>query len=393
MKYPYSRPYITQADIEELAKVLKCQSLTQGPIVNELETKLADVLGAKYAVTCNSGTAALHIAYAGLGLGPDAGLITTAMTFLATANAAVMCGAPVGFADVDASTGNVTLGTIQAAVEKASFPVRVISVVHLGGHCCDLPAINEYATSIGAKLVEDACHAPLARYVDKNGKLFSVGSCAHSTASTFSFHAIKHVTTGEGGAILTNDEGLAERARLFRSHGITRDVSKMDDVDDAGSPWYYEMHQLGYNYRLSDINCALSLNQVLRLAANIQRRQQIAELYTACLGGLDMIRLPEIFLANGATNAWHLFAPAFNFECIGKPRKQVMTELAELGVGTQVHYIPLYRQPYYRQDFSTGRFDGSETYYKSTLSLPMYYGLTDEDIETISAIVRSVIAD
>ena len=392
MKYPYSRPYITQADIEELAKVLKCQSLTQGPIVNELETKLADVLGAKYAVTCNSGTAALHIAYAGLGLGPDAGLITTAMTFLATANAAVMCGAPVGFADVDASTGNVTLGTIQAAVEKASFPVRVISVVHLGGHCCDLPAINEYATSIGAKLVEDACHAPLARYVDKNGKLFSVGSCTHSTASTFSFHAIKHVTTGEGGAILTNDEGLAERARLFRSHGITRDVSKMDDVDDAGSPWYYEMHQLGYNYRLSDINCALSLNQVLRLAANIQRRQQIAELYTACLGGLDMIRLPEIFLANGATNAWHLFAPAFNFECIGKPRKQVMTELAELGVGTQVHYIPLYRQPYYRQDFSTGRFDGSETYYKSTLSLPMYYGLTDEDIETISAIVRSVIA-
>ena len=391
MKYPYSRPHITQADIEELVKVLKCQSLTQGPIVNELETKLADVLGAKYAVTCNSGTAALHIAYAGLGLGPDAGLITTAMTFLATANAAVMCGAPVGFADVDASTGNVTLGTIQAAVEKASFPVRVISVVHLGGHCCDLPAINEYATSIGAKLVEDACHAPLARYVDKNGKLFSVGSCAHSTASTFSFHAIKHVTTGEGGAILTNDEGLAERARLFRSHGITRDVLKMDDVDDAGSPWYYEMHQLGYNYRLSEINCALCLNQVSRLTANIQRRQQIAELYTACLGDLDIMRLPETSLANGAIHAWHLFAPRFDFDRIGKPRKQVMAELAELGVGTQVHYIPLYRQPYYRQDLFTGMFDGSETYYKSTLSLPMYYGLTDKDIQTISAFVRSVI--
>jgi len=392
MQFPYARPEIESADREAVLSVLEGYSYAQGPIIEKLESKLQRLFSVKHAVVCNSGTAALHMVYNGIGLGQNAGLITSSVTFLATANAAHMCDAPVGFADVDPLTGNVTVETLRAAVNAATFDVKAIAVVHLGGRPCDITAIKDYSDSIGVCLIEDACHAPMAQYTNSSGERFSVGSCAHSNAATLSFHAIKHMTTGEGGVVLTNDDELAERARLFRSHGITRDVSKMDDVDDAGSPWYYEMHQLGYNYRLSDINCALCLNQVLRLAANIQRRQQIAELYTAYLCDLDIMRLPETFLANGATHAWHLFAPAFDFNCIGKPRKQVMAELAELGVGTQVHYIPLYRQPYYRQDFSTGMFHGSETYYKSTLSLPMYSGLTDEDIETISAIVRSVIA-
>ena len=390
MQFPYARPKIESADREAVLSVLNGYSFAQGPVIEQLESKLQRLFSVKHAVVCNSGTAALHMAYNGIGLGQNTGLITSSVTFLATANAARMCDAPVSFADVDPLTGNVTVETLKAAVNVATFDVKAITVVHLGGGPCDITAIKDYADSIGAYLIEDACHAPMAQYTNSSGEQFSVGSCAHSHAATLSFHAIKHMTTGEGGVLLTNDDELAERARLFRSHGITRDVSKMDDVDDAGSPWYYEMHQLGYNYRLSDINCALCLNQVSRLAANIQRRQQIAELYTAFLGDLDIMRLPEITLANGATHAWHLFAPAFDFDRIGKPRKQVMAELADLGVGTQVHYIPLYRQPYYRQDFSTGMFDGSETYYKSTLSLPMYYGLTDKDIETISAFVRSV---
>jgi dTDP-4-amino-4,6-dideoxygalactose transaminase len=391
MRFHYSCPNLTEADVAEVVSVLGQQYLSQGPIVGQLETKLRRLFSVKHAVVCNSGTAALHMTYDGIGLGPRAGLITSSVTFLATANAARFCDAPVGFADVDSLTGNVTVDTLKTAVNAAKFDVKAIAAVHLGGRPCDITEIKDYADSIGAYLIEDACHAPMAQYKNNSGEQFSVGSCVHSHAATLSFHAIKHMTTGEGGVLLTNDDELAERARLFRSHGITRDVLKMDDVDDAGSPWYYEMHQLGYNYRLSEINCALCLNQVTRLSANIRRRQEIAKLYHSFLGDLDALHLPEITPSNGTIHAWHLFAPAFDFDHIGKSRKQVMAELADKGIGTQVHYIPLYRQPYYRQDYSTGMFDGSEAYYKSTLSIPMYYGLTDMDVETISAGVRSVI--
>ena len=391
MKFHYSRPNLTEADVAEVLSVLGQQYLSQGPIVEQLEAKLRGLFSVKNAIVCNSGTAALHMAYDGIGLGPSAGLITSSVTFVATSNAARFCDAPVGFADVDPLTGNVTVETLKAAVNAAKFDVKAIAVVHLGGRPCDIAAIKDYADSIGACLIEDACHAPMAQYKNKTGELFSVGSCVHSNAATLSFHAIKHMTTGEGGVLLTNDDELAERARRFRSHGITRDAAEMVNLEDAGSPWYYEMHQLGYNYRLSEINCALCLNQATRLSANIQRRQEIAKLYHSFLGDLDVLHLPDIAPSNGTTHAWHLFAPAFDFDRIGKSRKQVMAELADKSIGTQVHYIPLYRQPYYREDYSTGVFDGAETYYRKTLSIPMYYGLRDKDVATISAGVRSVI--
>ena len=391
LNFHYSRPDLSEEDISEVVRVLEQQFLTQGPIVEKLEEKLQKLFSIKHAVVCNSGTAALHMAYSGLGLGPNAGLITSSVTFLATANAACMCDAPVGFADVEPLTGNVTVDTLKTAVNAAKFDVKAIAVIHLGGRPCDITAIKDYADTIGAYLIEDACHAPMAQYKNNSGEQFSVGSCAHSHAATLSFHAIKHMTTGEGGVLLTNDDALAQKAKLFRSHGITRDASEMVNSKDAQSPWYYEMHQLGYNYRLSEINCALCLNQVKRLSANIHRRQEIAKLYHSFLGDLDALHLPEISASNGATHAWHLFAPAFEFDQIGKSRKQVMADLAEKGIGTQVHYIPLYRQPYYSEDYSTGVFDGAETYYRKTLSIPMYYGLTDMDVETISAGVRSVV--
>jgi dTDP-4-amino-4,6-dideoxygalactose transaminase len=391
MRFHYSRPFLLKEDLSEVISVLEQNFLSQGPVVDRLESALRKLFSIEHAVVCNSGTAALHMAYQGLGLGPNAGLITSSVTFLATANAATFCDAPVGFADVDPVTGNMTVETLRAAVERSDFRVRAIAVVHLGGRPCDLVGIREYADSIDAIVIEDACHAPAARYSNLLGENFTIGSCAHSHAATFSLHAIKHLTAGEGGVLLTNDNELAKEARLFRSHGITRDVLEMVNSEEAGAPWYYEMHKPGYNFRLSEINCALCLNQVPRLAANIKRRQEIATMYRSFLAGLEAVHLPEVTPFNGAMHAWHLFAPAFDFELIGKSRKQVMSELAAQGVGTQVHYIPLYRQPYYRQDFSTGIFDGAEAYYKKTLSIPMYYGLDDKDIETISDRICAVV--
>ena len=391
MKFRYSRPYLTEADIAEVASVLRQPTLSQGPISEQLESELQRLFSVKHAVVCNSGTAALHLAYNAIGLGPKAGLITSSITFLATANAAKFCDAPVGFADVDPSTGNVTVETLEAAVNAVDFEVKAIAVLHLGGRPCEIAEIKEYANAIGASVIEDACHAPAAKYVNGCGEHLLVGSCAHSKAATLSFHAIKHITSGEGGVLLTNCDEMAKQARLFRSHGVTRNVAEMKSAEDADAPWYYEMHQLGYNYRLSEINCALCLSQVPRLIKNIERRQKIAELYHSHLGDLAAVRLPDIELPNGAMHAWHLFAPAFDFDQIGKTRKQIMVELAGHGIGTQVHYIPLYRHPYYRKGYSAMNFQGAETYYKMTLSIPMYYGLSDEDIEEISTCIRSVL--
>lgn len=390
MQYPYSRPHLSDDDISEVMSVLQGQFLTQGPVVLRLEDALQNLFAVRHAIICNSGTAALHMAYVGLGLGPDAGLITSAVTFLATANAARMCNAPAGLADVDPVTGNVTLDTIKAAVEAASFEVRAIAVVHLGGRPCEMIAISEYAKSIGASLVEDACHAPLAKYTDTAGASFTVGSCVHSDAATLSFHAIKHITAGEGGVLLTNSDALAKQARLFRSHGMVRDPSELKNQENAGAPWYYEMHELGYNYRLSEVSCALALNQVSRLAKNNWRRQEIAALYHQHLGGMDSIKLPEFISPENGSHAWHLFSPRFDFDAIGKPRKEIMLALADQGIGSQVHYIPLYRQPYYQSN-SSNVFSGAEEYYRQTLSLPMYYGLDNYDIEKISQIIGSVV--
>lgn len=392
MRYPYSRPHLCESDRSAVMEVLNGQFLTQGPFIAKLESELERLFTVKHAVVCNSGTAALHMAYNGLGLCPDAGLITSSITFLATATAAVMCNAPVGFADVDPVTGNVTLETIMAATEAAAFPVRVISVVHLGGRPCeDIVKIHQFAMSIGAVVVEDACHAPLARYSDSSGNLFSIGCCDHSIAATLSFHAIKHITTGEGGVLLTNDDSLAASARLFRSHGIIRDVNKPDGGPSGGRPWYYEMHDLGYNYRLSELNCALALNQINRLEDNIARRQCIAELYHQQLSSLGNIKLPAIPNYKFGTHAWHLFAPAFDFAAIGKSRTEVMNELASSGIGSQVHYIPLYRQPFFGDEKCLNIYHGAEEYYKNTLSLPIYYGLSDDDIDIIARSIYSVI--
>ena len=390
MQYPYSRQLITEDDACRVLEALNRTMITQGALVEDFENALASTLGAKFAIVCNSGTAALHMVYSSLGLGPKAGLITSSITFLATANAARMCGAPVGFADVDPTTGNATLAGIRAAVEAANFPVKAIAVVHLGGRPCAMPEIKSYADSIGAVVVEDACHAPLAKYTDLDGHVYTVGSCAHSVAATLSFHAIKHITTGEGGVVLTNDKELANAAKLFRSHGIVRNKEEIKNQEEAGNPWYYEMLNLGYNYRLSDINCALGLSQLSRLEKNIQRRNAIAVEYHKHLTNLGCVNLPHLLNDNEGRHAWHLFSPRFDFPAIGLSRQDLMRKLAYHGVGSQVHYIPLYRHPYYAAEYDSEEFFGAEAYYKSTLSLPIYIGLTDDDVEKIGTILCAV---
>ena len=390
MQYPYSRQMITQQDIDSVVEALHSRLITQGSYVTEFESKLSALLGAQQVVVCNSGTAALHMLYHGIGLSATSGLITSAVTFAATANAARMCGAPVGFADVDPITGLVTLETIKAAVEMASFPVGAIALVHLGGRPCDITRIKAYADSIGAVLVEDACHAPLARYSDDEGVLHAVGKCAHSAAATFSFHAIKHITTGEGGAVVTNDEELAQRLRRFRSHGVTRCAELLVKRDEAKNPWYYEVQELGFNYRLSDLNCALGVSQLDRLEASNRHRQTLAESYHAHLSDCDLITLPKLIPLDEGCHAWHLFAPKFDFVGANLSRAQFADTLAKHGVGTQVHYIPLYMHPYYDGYGSAVDFPGAESFYQSTLSLPIYHGLMEEDIHVISSKVKAV---
>ena len=390
MKYPYSRPFLSLSDKNKILSILDSQYLTQGPIVEEFEKKLSTLFSVKHAISCNSGTSALHMLYAGLGVGPNAGIITTPITFLATANAARFCNAPIAFSDVDPITGNITLESIKKTIKKVSFKVKAISVVHLGGRPCEMIKIKEYTDNIGVYLVEDACHAPLARYSDKDGVFYKVGSCNHSIAATLSFHAIKHVTTGEGGVVLTNNDELANFAKKFRSHGVTKNINLMKNKDEKFNPWYYEMSKIGYNYRLSDINCAIGLSQLKNLKKNLERRNELAKIYHKHLSEVEGIVLPSLIDKKDGFHAWHLFALKIDFEKLFLDRKSLIFKLREHGIGTQVHYIPLYKQPYYKRFKCNFCYDGSEKYYSKTISIPMYFGLRNSDIKKISKVLKNI---
>ncbi len=387
LRYPYARPGVSEADIQAVANSLTGQFLTQGPQLEAFERELCNIFGARHAVVCNSGTAALHLVYMALDLGPERGLLTSPVTFLATANAARMCGASVIFADVDPATGNVTPDTLTAALDSAEQPVDVATVIHLGGRPCDMAGIREVTKTHGAALVEDACHAPLAEYRTAEGKVCRVGACDHSDVAVFSFHAIKHIAMGEGGAVLTNDKAIAESARTLRNHGMVRAADRWRSAPESGAPWYYEMHELGWNYRACEMQCALGFSQLARLEEGMVRRREIAAIYDKALSGLNHVSLPS----PDEGHAWHLYPIAIDFDAVGKTRGEVMRSLAAQGIGTQVHYIPLYRQPFYAGSDPAG-FPGAEYYYARSLSIPMYPGLSDDDVAEISAAVRQVVS-
>jgi len=389
IKYPYSKPNITKSDITEVNSVLKDGYLTQGKKLQKFEFQLKNVFKSKNAIVCNSGTAALHLLYNALGLGPEEGLLTSPITFLATANAARMCNAPVIFADTDSRTGLLTPETIENALINSKHKIKVITVVHLGGKVCDLEGIAKIAKKYNCYLVEDACHAPGPMYFNNGKKEIINNNCKHSIACTYSFHAIKHIAMGEGGCVTTNNDYIAKIIREKRSHGIKKLKKDMKFLPEKNAKWYYEIHELGWNYRADELTCALGLSQLKRLEINIKKRKKLVEIYISLLKCNKYITLP-LKSYNNYSNIWHLFSIGIDFKRLGKSRGRVMDELEKLGIGSQVHYIPLFLQPYYRNKKQM-ILPGAMKYYENTLSIPLYTELNKKDIIYISSKVNDVI--
>ncbi len=388
---PYGRQQIDEADIDAVADVLRSDFLTTGPAVERFEAQLAQRVGAQFAVSCNSATAGLHLACLALGLRAGDAAIVPSVTFLATANAVRMTGAEAIFADVDPDNGLMTPASLEAALERADaagLKVKAVLPVHLAGQCPDMAAIAEIARARGAAVVEDACHAIGTYHACPNGSAAPVGSCRLSDIAVFSFHPVKTIACGEGGAATTNDPVLAKRMALFRSHGMTRDAAEFRNRDlgfDAhgdANPWYYEMAEIGWNYRLSDIHAALAGSQLQKLDHFIEERRSLAQRYDDILAPLGRLAAP-IRRSRGCLPAWHLYVVLIDFEALGVARADLMAELKSSGIGTQVHYIPVHRQPYYRDRAPGLVLRGAEDYYRRALSLPLFVGMTPADIRRV----------
>lgn len=393
---PYGRQTIEDDDVQAVVRALGSDYLTTGPEVARFEKALADTAGVEHAVSCNSATAGLHMAAMALELGSDDFVVVPSMTFLATANGPQYTGANVVFADVDADTGLMTEAGLREAISRSPKPPRAIFPVHLNGHQVDMRMVAEVAGQIGAAVVEDACHALGGTQPGVSGRNVPTGSCDWSDMTIFSFHPVKTIAMGEGGAVTTRDAGLAERLALARSHGMTRlpDAFQLRDLafdaDGTVNPWFYEMHGIGYNYRSPDINCALGTSQLGKLGRFLARRQAIADRYDALLSSLSPMLKP-VPRSSFGTSGWHLYPVLIDFDALGLSRRQVMQALRERGVGTQVHYIPVHRQPYYRDLSPNLSLPGADQYYGRVLSLPLYPALTDDDVDYVVHSITAVL--
>jgi len=387
---PYGRHWIDEDDIQAVTEVLRSDRVTQGPKIEEFERKLSDYCDAKYAVAVSSGTAALHIAClaAGINLGDE--VITSPNTFVASANCAVYCGARPVFADITPDTYNVSPQEIE---KKITMRTKAVIPVHFAGQSCDMEIIQQIVSAAEKKyghkicIIEDACHALGSLYKDKK-----VGSCAFSDMTVMSFHPVKHITTGEGGVVLTNDENLYKRLKRFRSHGITSNpkdfINKVlaSPIQNSKlktnkllNPWYYEQQELGYNYRITDIQCALGLSQLERLDMFRKRRREIVNIYNEAFSNVKNVQIP--FESTECDSNFHLYVLLFDFEQIGIERAKFMNELKLKGIQTQVHYIPVHLQPYFRRSFGTKEGDcpNAEQYYQKCLSIPLFSVMTEND--------------
>lgn len=393
---PYGRQSIDDDDIRAVVDVLKGDWLTTGPAVDAFEKALGARCGASDVVAVANGTAALHLAGRAFDLGPGDAAIVPAITFLATANAVRLLGAEVVFADVDPESGLMTERTCREAVARAQMRVRAILPVHLGGRLADMEAIATVARDLGAAVVEDACHALGAAHHMADGGQRNVGACAYSDVAVFSFHPVKTITAGEGGAVACRSPDIAARLRRLRSHGIERDpaIWSLRDQGFAGgepNPWYYEMPELGWNYRLTDLQCALAHSQLAKLDRFLNKRRFLAEAYDCMLAPLANLVRP-VSQPERQDGGWHLYQIAVDFAAIGIGRGALMRRLHAQGIGTQVHYIPLHRQPYYRHRYGDMQLPGAERFYANTLSLPFFPAMEFADVERVvsalSAIVR-----
>lgn len=382
---PYGKQEITQQDIDAVVDVLQSDFLTQGPQVPAFEKSLKDFTDAKHALAVNSATSALHIACLALGLGAGDLLWTTPITFVASANCGLYCGAEVDFVDIDDATYNlcpVQLEKKLIAANKLGRLPKVLVAVHLCGQPCDMKAINKLAKEYRFKVIEDASHAIGGAYLD-----VPIGSCEYSDITVFSFHPVKIVTTAEGGAALTNDQQLAEKMNLFRSHGVTRDPKLM--VGEFDGAWYYQQVELGYNYRMTELQAALGVSQMNRLSEFVAARHQLAKRYNKLLASLPLTlpyQLPDTY------SGLHLYVIRLQLDNIDKTHVQVFNELRDNGIGVNLHYIPVHTQPYYQSmGFKLGEFPAAESYYKEAISLPMFHLMSaeqqDKVVETLGNIL------
>jgi UDP-4-amino-4,6-dideoxy-N-acetyl-beta-L-altrosamine transaminase len=366
---PYGRQFVDDDDIKEVVAVLKSDFLTTGPKIPEFEQKFASYVGSKFATAVSNGTAALHVACLAAGLKNGNELITTPMTFAASSNCALYCNAIPVFADI------TTNGLIDRRIvnQKANKRTKIIIPVHYAGFPCDLAELKEIANKNQSIVIEDACHALGSTY-----KGSMIGDCKNSSMAVFSFHPVKHITTGEGGIITTNSKELDERLKLFRTHGIVKEPQMMASND---GPWYYEMQQLGYNYRMTDIQAALGISQLRKVEKFVNRRKEIAEQYDDAFSNspyLDFIKNEP-----NTASSYHLY-PILLKDNLKRKKKAIFDLMRKNGLGVQVHYIPVYLHPYYTNlGFSKGICPIAEDFYAKEISIPMFYSLSDEQIEFV----------
>ncbi|MEQ1530813.1 MAG: UDP-4-amino-4,6-dideoxy-N-acetyl-beta-L-altrosamine transaminase [Methylococcales bacterium] len=383
---PYGRQDISDADIQAVVDVLHSDYLTQGPAVPACEKSVAEYCDVEFGIAVNSATSALHIACLALGVGPHDSVWTTPITFVASANCALYCGAKVDFVDIDHRTYNISterLAEKLAQAEKNGNLPKVVIPVHLCGQPCDMVGIRELSQQYGFRIIEDASHAIGGKYRGE-----PIGNCRYSDITIFSFHPVKIITTAEGGMAMTNNAELAKRMQLLRSHGITRDANEMTHEPDG--PWYYQQIDLGYNYRMTDLQAALGLSQMQRLEEFVAKRHIIAKRYNVLLSELP-VTMP--WQHTDSYSGLHLYVIRLKLEEIGSTHRQVFEGMRAAGIGVNLHYIPVHRQPYYQGlGFEAGHCPEAEQYYAEAISLPMYPGLTDAEQDKVAQVLRQITA-
>lgn len=391
---PYGRQHIDDDDIEAVVSALKSDFLTTGPRVESFETALAEKTGAKHAIAVANGTVALYLAYRAVGLGPGNKIVVPAITFLATASAAELAGAEVVLCDVDADSGLMSPKTLHEAFSRHP-DAKAVAPVHLNGQCCDMGGLADVAAQHNAVLIEDACHAIGGdEWNSHTQEAMPVGSCGASVAACFSFHPVKTITMGEGGAVTCNDDTLADQIRLLRSHGMRREPRTGEDWprDCEGQvlPWFYRMDEPSFNFRVTDIQCALGESQLKKLDRFVAAREQLANRYNEAFAELSNKARPVARMSLSRT-AWHLYPML----CLGGPteRGELFNFLASRGIRPQVHYVPLFAHDHYRRTNDPENFPGANNYYDRVLSLPLFYGLSQQEQDHVITAVRDFYSD
>ncbi len=387
---PYGKHYIEQADIDAVVDVLRSEQITQGPAIAAFEDAVAKYVGARFAVAVSSGTAGLHLAYLAAGVAPGNSIVTSAITFVASSNAAYYCGGSAHFVDIDRASINMSPESLERELSVLG-NVQVVTPVHFAGLPCDMSSIRAIANKYNAHVIEDAAHALGAVYESGN----RVGSCEHSLMTVFSFHPVKAIAAGEGGMITTNDEAVYRKLIRLRSHGINKlddpfDCPEQTTVNGVIDPWYYEMQELGFNYRITDIQCALALSQLKKLGKFIQRRRELAERYDKAFEDIDVCQPAQ--KNKMSTSAHHLYVLNIDFGSLKLSRGEMIRELNSRGIGCQVHYIPVPSHPFYRKlGFLPDDYPNASRYYQQGLSIPLFYSLSDSDQDKVITEIKRLL--